>query len=169
MNTIRRVLVALALLVALAATPALADKPILQLEGTAGAFIPDPTGPTTFEYVFTNSGTGTLRGEQVTWTYEERGSADVGTMPPTQVVESGTYTIVQVKGKKEKTVVFDVVPSTYQVAYTGTTLCDGTFSARLTQGATVQGTFACNEAGVPSGSMEFTIERGSPAERMLAG
>ena len=169
MNLIRRVFVVLALFLALGATPALADKPVLQLQGSNPTLAFDPTSPTTASYVFTNSGTGTLRAEQVTWTYEERGTVDFTNSA--QVVDSASYAIVQVKGKKEKTTVFDVDPGTYQVEYTGPgpiPCTTGTFSARLKQGAFVQGTFDCVN-GVPSASMDFTIERGSNAEKALAG
>ena len=162
-------LLALVLFVA-SAVPALADKPVLHLEGASPTFAFTPTGPTAGTYVFTNSGEGTLRGDRVTWTYEERGTVDFADL--SQVVDTATYAVVRYKGAKEKAsepFVFHVVPSTYQVAYTGSgapPCTTGTFSARLKEGATVQGTFDC-VGGVPSGSMEFTIERGGAADRAL--
>ena len=162
-------LLALALLAG-SVVPAFAEQPVLHLEGATPTFAFTPTGPTTGTYVFTNSGDGTLRGDRVTWTYEERGAVDFADL--SQVVDTASYAVVRYKGKKEKAsapFVFHVVPSTYRVEYTGAgapPCTTGTFSARLKEGATVQGTFGC-VGGVPSGSMEFTIERGGAADRAL--
>jgi hypothetical protein len=162
-------LLALVLLVG-SAVPALADAPILRLEGASPTFAFTPTGSTAGTYVFTNGGEGTLRGDRVTWTYEERGTVDFANL--SQVVDTAAYAVVRYHGANERAsepFVFHVVPSTYAVAYTGagTPPCTtGTFSARLREGATVQGTFDCL-GGLPSGSMEFTIERGGAAELAL--
>jgi hypothetical protein len=175
MHCIRASVLALALLVAIGGTPALAAKPALELSGASPTLSFAPTtcnlGVDTCTYVFTNSGTGTLGDKKpVTWVYAESGTLLPGFE---QDVSAATYTIVRLKGKNEKPgkpVVLHVIQSTYQVSYDNpaTAPCStGAFSAVLEEGAVVHGTFDCL-GGLPSASMEFTIERGSKAERELA-
>jgi hypothetical protein len=175
MRGLRVVFLMLALLVAFGATPAAAAVKLpMEFSGASPtlAFQP-PTcqvGVQTCAYIFTNQGTGTILGRTaLSWYYDERGTVLPGLG---QRIDSATYTIALLKGKKGKPgkpVVLHVIPSSYMVTYDNpaTAPCSsGTFSARTREGATVRGTFDCY-GGVPSGSMEFTIELGSHMERAL--
>ena len=174
MLRLRAAFVALALFMAVGVTPALAAKPALQLSGASPTLAFDPAncnvGVDTCTYVFTNTGTGTAQGNRtVVWHYEEHGTVLPGF---DQQVASGTYTLTVVKGKKAKpdgTVVLHVIPSSNVVTYDdpATAPCStGRFSQRAVEGATISGTFGC-PGGVPSGSMQFTVELSPKLERTL--
>jgi hypothetical protein len=165
----------LALLVALGATPAAAAVTLpMRFTGASPTLSFQPrscqVGTQTCAYVFTNEGTGTILGRKaLSWRYEERGTVLPGLG---QRIDTATYTIALLKGKKGRPgrpVVLHVIPSTYMVSYDdpATAPCSsGRFSAKTREGATVRGTFDCYR-GVPSGSMEFTIELGSHLQRAL--
>ena len=173
MHRIRAGFVALALVVAVGATPALATAPVFHFAGASPSLAFGPptcqVGVQTCTYEFTNEGTGSVGGRTVTWRYEERGTVlpDLG-----QRVDAATYALVPLKGDKEKpgkAVVLRVVPGSYRVSYDdpATAPCSsGTFSADTEEGAVVQGTFACL-GGLPSASMDFTIDLGDKRERAL--
>jgi hypothetical protein len=174
MHRFRAALLALALFVAVGATPALAAKPLVQLSGASPTLSFDPPtcflGHATCAYVFTNEGTGTALGNRtVTWRYEERGTVLPGLG---QRIDAAAYTVTLVKGKKEKpagSVVLHVIPSSNVVTYDDPNVAPcgtGTFSQRTVEGATIRGTFGC-PGGLPSGSMEFTVELGTQLERAL--
>jgi hypothetical protein len=184
MRAIRGVFLALALFVTFGVTPAFAAKPALQLAGASPTLAFGPAdcavGQQTCTYVFTNEGTGTVLGKKaLTFRYEERGTVLPGLG---QRIDTATYTIALLKGKKEKPgkpVVLHVIPSTNDVRYDNPAAAPcttGTFSQRTVEGAVITGTFGTvpgqggvcpPDGGVPSGSMQFTIELNPKLERDL--